>query len=435
VAGWGGGVNGQRRGVEAESVDLVVGETRRERAAVTPEALTPEATSSTLYWYRGRDARPQGPLRLERLRELWLHGGLDLHSLIWCEDWPHWKPLCLVPELSRVCARGVPTPAPVTRRRPPGDTFPPLPSLATEEEAWLRQMQALKARVRQVSERPTRPLRAVTARRGAWLLLGAFLGPVLIAVLVSALIVFLPRPVLPARVRSLVRPLVQGPKVPASAVPTPGPRFTPVPSALPVTPPPPPAARAAEDIRATVAPVRSPVRPLTGRVVQVSGQRPSRDQVVFAQCETPRPLFDPSSPEYEQMLDTAFERELGFGDTHARPEPVKPRRTVYLPPEPGVVPPETLKTSDIVEVVRSHKESLLACIIRYAPERPEGEEKQRVVVRWSVRVSGSVTDVLVEDEQVRDTPFGQCLEALVRGWTFPRHRVPSAEPVRFPFTY
>ena len=64
-----------------------------------------------------------------------------------------------------------------------------------------------------------------------------------------------------------------------------------------------------------------------------------------------------------------------------------------------------------------------------------GEERQRVVVRWSVRASGSVTGVLVEDEQVRDTPFGQCLTALVRGWSFPRHRVPSAEPVRFPFTY
>ena len=65
-----------------------------------PSVAAAAAVGTRLYWYRARAARPQGPLRMERLRELWLQGGLDAHSLIWCEAWPHWKPVCQVPELS-----------------------------------------------------------------------------------------------------------------------------------------------------------------------------------------------------------------------------------------------------------------------------------------------------------------------------------------------
>ena len=48
-------------------------------------------------------------------------------------------------------------------------------------------------------------------------------------------------------------------------------------------------------------------------------------------------------------------------DTHT-PEDPRSKRNVYLPPERGKDLPETLSTSDVLQVVGSHKDAIVACI-------------------------------------------------------------------------
>jgi len=396
------------------------------------EESTPAPTAVSSYWYRGRDSRPQGPLSSARLRELWEEGGLDAHSLIWCEDWPHWKPLYLVPELSGI--RVAPALASVLPARPRGNTFPPLPSLASEEEAWLRQMHELKARVRRVVETPTRKVEAVAARRsrrGRLLLAGALAGPVLMGLSLSALLVVFPSSPVPSRVLSLMRSLLQWP-MPAPArtefilpqAPRP-PRFVPR-TSLGVP-------RMGWDVRTSMG-----FGADLGDVVLASGRGAPRDVACAEKCKRPRPAFPLDNPEYDKLLDKAFERELGFDQesTHrARAEPPRPQRTVYMPPDPGTVPLESLSKSDIVHVVSAHRDDLQRCVRRYAPKRSARANKQRVVMRWLIRPSGSVTRVQVEERTLRGSLFAFCLQDTVRAWTFPKHRMQFHATIRFPFEY
>ncbi|ATB30504.1 hypothetical protein MEBOL_003965 [Melittangium boletus DSM 14713] len=376
---------------------------------------------------------------MAQLRELWARGGLDLHSLIWCQDWPHWKPLCLVPELSGM--RG--TPAPLPLARPRGGTFLPLPSLISEEEAWLRQLREMRARVRQVtlalprgaSEMPTRKMEAVAARRsrrGRLLLIGALAGPVLLGMGLSALLALGPSSPLPSRVLSLMRSLLLWPHptpaktefiLPPAARP---PRFVPRTSLD--------APRGGGDVRSSVW-----FGGDSGTVVLASGGSAPRKNACPENCRpVPKPLFSSDDPEYNELLDKAFERELGFDQEAPRPvrvEKPRPQRTVYLPLAPGTVTLESLSKSDIVQVVSAHRDDLQRCVRRYAPKRPARANKQRVVMRWLIRPSGSVTRVQVEERTLRGTLFAFCLQDSVRSWTFPEHRVEGHAIIRFPFEY
>jgi hypothetical protein len=379
----------------------------------TPPPVAVEAAAARVYWYRGRDTRPQGPLRMERLRELWLQGGLDAHSLIWCEAWPHWKPVCLVPELADV--------KPPPRPR----TFPPGFSLAAEEQAWLRQLQEVRERVRRAvpsgtldaeDARPTREMPSVVpslrSRRGRALLAGALVGPALLGVCLSAvLLVFHPR--VPERVLSFMRCVMlwaEGNAVEA--------RPTGSPPVAPAVPAPP----------AVFAPPAASVAPAApgpwtdgtasrwkgpGRVVQVSEVRAERASGTGSpQCRGEVPVAMTVSQSLEDRLDKDF-----------------------VPPEPGAMGRESLTTSDIIQGVIAHKQAVLACIRKHTPPREQEEEKSRVVVSWRVLSGGTVTDVSVEDEALRGSPLAGCLEEQVRSWTFPAHRVASQVPVRFPVTY
>jgi hypothetical protein len=136
---------------------------------------------------------------------------------------------------------------------------------------------------------------------------------------------------------------------------------------------------------------------------------------------------DPSN--FDDSVDKAFEKELFSGP---KAEDPRSKRTVYLPPEPGK---ESLSTSDVMQVVGSHKDGILSCIAAHAPPRDSDSDKGRFVLRWRVQPNGTASDVLMETEALKGTPFARCMEAQVRSWKFPQHRVQSQEPVRFPFTY
>lgn len=393
-----------------------------------PPAIAAATAGTMLYWYRARDARPQGPLRMERLRELWLQGGLDAHSLIWCEAWPHWKPVCLVPELADV------KPPPRPSRTPPLGF-----SLVAEEQAWLRQMQEVRARVRRVAPagaldedtRPTREMPSVASaaslrsRRGRALLAGALVGPALLGVCLSAVLLVV-HPRVPEGVLSLVRCLflwAEGNAVDAR------------PPRAPAVDMPAPEVRAVEPVKQdAVVPARG-----RGQVRFVSEVRTERARGTGSpQCRGEVPVAMSVSDSLEERLDKDFERELGFApDSPPRPSSalVRPTRTVYVPPEPAGTRRESLSASDIVQGVIAHKQAVLACIRKHAPERARGEEKSRMVMSWRVLPEGTVTDVAVVDAALQGSPLAGCLEEQVRSWTFPQHRVASQTPVRFPFVY
>jgi hypothetical protein len=175
-------------------------------------------------------------------------------------------------------------------------------------------------------------------------------------------------------------------------------------------------ARAAESAlqRHTPPPPPTPVAP----PVKVDGRKALQND---------KPASNPN--DFEDSLDKDFEKELFEGK---KPEDPRSKRTVYLPPEPGK---ESLSTSDVMEVVSSHKSDIINCIQEHEPAPPEAGAKGRFVVRWRVQPSGSAQDVLLETETLKGTPFARCIEGAVRTWKFPQHRVQSQEPVRFPFTY
>ncbi len=78
---------------------------------------------------------------------------------------------------------------------------------------------------------------------------------------------------------------------------------------------------------------------------------------------------------------------------------------------------------------------IVSCLETHEPPRDPDTDKGRFVLRWRVQPSGTASEVLMETEALKGTPFARCMEAQVRSWKFPRHRMRSREPVRFPFTY
>lgn len=137
---------------------------------------------------------------------------------------------------------------------------------------------------------------------------------------------------------------------------------------------------------------------------------------------------------YEEF-DEEYARELGFTDKPAT-ESASPRKiqNVYIPPAPGESLPERLTSADIMKVVVGNKMSIAGCIQEHRARTQPGAKGQ-FVARWSVLPDGSTVGATVETAEFSGTPLAQCIEGLVKGWKFPRHRVAQQEPIRFPFTF
>lgn len=369
-----------------------------------------------------------------------------------------------------------------------------LPSLLEEEEAWMERMQEEREQAREEARSallnapsapvlvtgvpahvvPVPPVPVIPSLvapeapapssrgKGPWV--GAVMGGAVVALVAGALFLFPSVQLAPEQV-SASAPVV------ASA-----PAVRPV---APVPPPPAPVAPVAEKQEARVvtaearaepprmAPVAGVVtvekkeaeasgrrqatsRPEEPRVVEeerlaraagsASRRRSPPPEPLLAKEEGRKALQDDAPAEdptnFDDSLDKEFERELGFAKDSPKHEPEDPRskRTVYLPPEPGKELPESLSTAEVMAVVSSHKEGIVSCIQEHAPLAPDSG-RGRFVVRWRVQPSGTASEILMETEALKGTPFARCIGDQVRSWKFPRHRVQSREPVRFPFTY
>lgn len=257
-------------------------------------------------------------------------------------------------------------------------------------------------------------------------------APVASAPVAQAPVAQAPAPVTPVAQASA--PVAQ-PTTPAPAAATPVPEKQ---VAKAVTPPPQPE-KPKPTVMASVTPAvpkaAAPEVRMPRAVEPAPRNNPQPPPAPTAPVKAKAKAVDPL--DFEDSVDKAFEKELGFPKDSPKFKPEDPRskRNVYIPPEPGRELPETLSTSDVMQVVGSHKDAILACIQTHSPARTADAGKNRFVVRWRVLPTGDAIDAAMETEDLKGTSFARCIEGQVRSWKFPQHRVQGREPVRFPFTY
>lgn len=204
---------------------------------------------------------------------------------------------------------------------------------------------------------------------------------------------------------------------------------------------------APEAPRAKVEPEKAPEKPVEEKspapsVAQAPSEtRPSsaprpkrrlqedRSEAEPTEVEKPsRRVPEPGGDEFDSLFG---------GGSRSVPKPTAPssaprQASVYVPPAPGSGGDvqDKLGQSDIMQVVLSQKASLKKCVDEQRRRSPGVEGT--LVMRWTVSPSGRTSNVTVVSDEFRSTYIASCMGTLIKGWTFPRHRV-QGEPVTFPF--
>lgn len=177
---------------------------------------------------------------------------------------------------------------------------------------------------------------------------------------------------------------------------------------------------------------------------------PPRPHPPVLQVAKAPPVPAPTAPEPSKLdsaeaLDAEFAQKLSVAAKRSAPAPERKRAA------PGGGPskveedlgdssdaarpsdlPERLEPSEIQRVVVANQPAIASCIRRH--KEATGSEGGSFVLRWTLLPSGSTAQVGMATEEMRGTPLARCLEGLVRGWKFPRHRVQQA-PIQFPFRF
>lgn len=160
----------------------------------------------------------------------------------------------------------------------------------------------------------------------------------------------------------------------------------------------------------------------------------------------PRPAPTPKTATGED--NESFDAMFGGGKrqpANKAPDVTKPRVMVILDPSRSMMespPPakpksgdgwlETLGQADIMEVVIADKRQLGTCAEEQRRLNPGLTGK--LVVKWTIRLDGTVSNVTVVTTEFANTPFAACVMKRIKSWRFPRHTTPS-EPVTFPFKF
>ena len=93
---------------------------------------------------------------------------------------------------------------------------------------------------------------------------------------------------------------------------------------------------------------------------------------------------------------------------------------------------ESLSQGDIMEAIDFVKADLGRCAQLQHDMNPGLTGK--VILRWTIQTSGSVTDVSVITEEFKTSHFATCAAEVVKGLKFPRQRV-AGDPVIFPMKF
>lgn len=158
--------------------------------------------------------------------------------------------------------------------------------------------------------------------------------------------------------------------------------------------------------------------------------------------ETPVPVVakaePPPAPQNEaedgSEFDEEFARKLGFTKDAVQKKPESTRvKSVWVPPDPDANLPETLAPEDVQQVVIANQPAVSSCIQRHKEAIP-GLSGGKFMVRWFILPSGSTQQVAMETKALKGTALATCVEDVVRGWKFPKHRTQMGA-IRFPFIF
>jgi hypothetical protein len=142
----------------------------------------------------------------------------------------------------------------------------------------------------------------------------------------------------------------------------------------------------------------------------------------------------PRKPSGYEDFDEDFARELGFTEDSVRKVPEsKGVKSVWIPPDPAENLPQTLRPEDVQTVVAANQPAITSCIRRHKDAIP-GLNGGKFVMRWFIHPSGSTYQVAMENQTLQGTALATCIEDVVRGWKFPKHRTQMG-PIRFPFIF
>ena len=443
-------------------------------------------------WFVAIDEKQVGPLMVDRLKQLWDGGEIGPDSLCWRSGLSDWMALSEVTELSSLLAPKPPKPviiaqAPSSARsvaspveaifsgspkldRFEGPTAAPSGPAASGPGAWqptaatalASLMKEELSALNQSAARPT-PIpepapRVRTSSSSApvlqvsqpeisfaplprfglppegksrkWLVVGVVVGSLAVLAGVVALTAWLTRP-------------SREPAPVAAAMPERPPTAE---TSKPVLPPGPPAPKVEsvlppkEEKPALAAvqgvPAASSEANPTGRRERGnsrSRRRPGGEEVAPpAKVEEKRETVARVVARPAEASEREFEETFGGGDKPAVEK--RDRKSVYVPPAPGSAPdiPESLGQSDIMQIVVSNKSSILGCVADQKKRDPS--LSGRIVMRWSIQPNGRTSNISCQSDEFKGSPVASCIGGLIKGWTFPRHRV-QGDPINFPFTF
>ena len=206
-------------------------------------------------------------------------------------------------------------------------------------------------------------------------------------------------------------------------------------SPAPTTPPPAePAAQPA------VAPTKSePIARVEPSEASKTGTRrpPTRSTTSRTEAEEDtRTARRPSRPAAEETRSGGGDDEFDelFGPKKTTPKQESPRGSAYIPPEPGRGGnvQDKLGQSDIMQVVLANKPAIVKCVSEQKKKDPGLSGK--LVMRWTIDTSGKTKNVSCQTSEFRSTYMATCISGLIKGWSFPKHKV-QGEPIDFPFTF
>lgn len=162
--------------------------------------------------------------------------------------------------------------------------------------------------------------------------------------------------------------------------------------------------------------------------------QPPQETRAPAVAKAEPPPAAPSEPDDGSEFDEEFARKLGFTKDAAQKKSEPTRvKSVWVPPDPDANLPETLAPEDIQQVVIANQPAVSSCIQRHKEAIP-GISGGKFMVRWFILPSGSTQQVVMETKALKGTALATCIEGVVRGWKFPKHRAQMGA-IRFPFIF
>jgi TonB family protein len=94
---------------------------------------------------------------------------------------------------------------------------------------------------------------------------------------------------------------------------------------------------------------------------------------------------------------------------------------------------DTFAESDVMEVVLAAKPALKKCIAEQKAREPA--KSGTIVMRWTIKNDGTVTNVQTVTEPFQKAPLSACLESLIKGLRFYPYSGPLMSPIDFPFKF